>query len=162
MVFIEYINPLKVNNGIYSGTPFIVGKKWTPYTPYIVVIYWLYPLLNGSNVGGGKCCYGTVPRVPQDFFPMINSQFNPLDKGHLHDTNPINVLLFPDFSLKITADLHSRNLTNWYQELPCLYKGSYLFQTISLGIHVSFRGCKHCLKFRKEPLLKNSDDSFPM
>ena len=32
----------------------------------------------------------------------------------------------------------SRNLTNWYQKLPCL-KGVTLSKTIILGIHVGFR-----------------------
>ena len=38
--------------------------------------------------------------------------------------------------------VHPGNLTCRYQKLP-LFKGSYLFQTIILGIHVSFQGCKY-------------------
>ena len=42
------------------------------------------------------------------------------------------------FQWKGTVGLHSRNLT----KIPkiAIFEGSYLFQTIILGIHVSFQG----------------------
>ena len=41
--------------------------------------------------------------------------------------------------------LHSRNLYNIDTKMS-IFEGRYLFQTIILGIHVSFRGCIYSLK----------------
>ena len=47
--------------------------------------------------------------------------------------------------------VHPGNLTCRYQKLP-LFKGSYLFQTIILGIHVSFQGCKYLENIHPRPM----------
>ena len=63
-----------------------------------------------------------------------------------HKTSPLSSSQVEKGKKKICKRcLHPRNLT-WIPNIA-MFKGSYLFQTIILGIHVSFRECKTVYSF---------------
>ena len=102
---------------------------------------------------GMKIKNGNLPQIGMKIIMMsFLNMTSPSSKGrHVRPTKKANIRVIPEgqlleceamiltWKLHSLEQLHSRNLTLIPRIATC--KGSYLFNTIIFGIHVSFLGC---------------------
>ena len=81
--------------------------------------------------------------VPDEVCVSKRPKIPTLPKTNMDTKNDgfLNMYLLSNMAFYTPTKIHPRNLT----QIPKIasFKGSYLFQTIILGIHVSFRECNY-------------------